>query len=157
LTTDNAPVRFRKKPVVIEAIQWTGENADEVQAFLHNGHAHAADGWVKGSYVEIGTLEGLMVASIGDWIIRGVKGEHYPCKPEIFAATYESADCQTAMSADAEFQITQDGIIVAAAEGTRDRAWEEIQHYAAVYSQDGPVEIWEVTRRRIEGSHENMS
>lgn len=80
--------KYRKKPVTIEAIQWTGENAGEVQAFLHNGHEFAADGWVKGIYVEIGTLEGLMVASIGDWIIRGVKGEHYPCKPDIFAATY---------------------------------------------------------------------
>ncbi len=75
---------FRKKPVVIEAIKWTGENVDEVQAFLHNGHD-----WIKGRYVEIGTLEGLMVASVGDWIIKGVKGEFYPCKPDIFAQTYE--------------------------------------------------------------------
>ena len=80
---------FRKKPVVIEAIKWTGKNADEVQAFLHNGHKHAAHGWVKGRYVEIGTLEGLMVASIGDWIIKGVKDEFYPCKPDIFEQTYE--------------------------------------------------------------------
>jgi hypothetical protein len=82
--------RYRKKPVVIEALQWTGENADEVQDFLRNGHTHAADGWVKGMYVEIGTLEGLMVASIGDWIIKGVAGEFYPCKPDIFAVTYEA-------------------------------------------------------------------
>jgi hypothetical protein len=80
---------FRKKPVVIEAIKWTGENADEVQTFLHNGHKPFAAGWVKGRYVEIGTLEGLMVASIGDWIIRGVKDEFYPCKPDIFDQTYE--------------------------------------------------------------------
>lgn len=85
-------MKYRKKPVVIEAIQWTGENADEVQAFLRNGREHAADGWVKGSYVEIGTMEGLMVASIGDWIIRGVKGEHYPCKPDVFVATYEKVE-----------------------------------------------------------------
>ncbi len=80
---------FRKKPVVIEAIKWTGENADEVQAFLHNGHPDAAHGWVKGRFVEIGTLEGLMVASVGDWIIKGVRDEFYPCKPDIFAQTYE--------------------------------------------------------------------
>ena len=83
---------FRKKPVVIEAIKWTGENADEVQAFLHNDHNHAAHGWVKGRHVEIGTLEGLMVASIGDWIIKGVKDEFYPCKPDIFEQTYEPVE-----------------------------------------------------------------
>lgn len=83
--------KFRKKPVEIEAIQWTEDNADEVQAFLMTGE-FAANGWVKGRYVNIGTLEGLMVASPGDWIIRGVKGEHYPCKPDIFEATYEVAE-----------------------------------------------------------------
>ena len=82
-------MKFRKKPVTVDAIKWTGENADEVQAFLHDGHPHAASGWVKGIYVEIGTLEGLMVASQGDWIIKGVKGEFYPCKPDIFEATYD--------------------------------------------------------------------
>jgi len=82
-------MKYRKKPVVIEAIQWTGENSEEVQRFLHNGHEFAADGWVKGRYVEIETLEGLMVASVGDWIIKGVVGEFYPCKPDIFEATYE--------------------------------------------------------------------
>lgn len=80
---------YRKKPVVIEAKQWNGENADEIQTFLFDGNQHAAHGWVKGQYVEIGTLEGLMVASIGDWIIKGLAGEFYPCKPEIFAATYD--------------------------------------------------------------------
>lgn len=79
---------FRKKPVVVEAVQWTENNAEEIQAFLMAGE-FAANGWVKGRYVEIGTPEGLMVASPGDWIIRGVKGEHYPCKPDIFTATYE--------------------------------------------------------------------
>lgn len=84
-------MKFRKKPVVIDAMQWTGDNHEEIQTFLHDGNEHAAAGWVKGRYVEIGTLEGLMVASVGDWIIRGVQGEFYPCKPDIFAATYESA------------------------------------------------------------------
>lgn len=84
--------KFRKKPVAIEAVQWTGENADEIQAFLCPHSPDSGYGWVKGNYVEIGTLEGLMVASIGDWIIKGVKGEFYPCKPDIFAATYEPAE-----------------------------------------------------------------
>lgn len=78
---------FKSKPVRKEAIQWTGDNADEVQSFL--GGTHSPMGWVKGDYVDIGTLEGLMVASKGDWIVRGLKGEFYPCKPDIFAASYD--------------------------------------------------------------------
>ncbi len=76
-------MKFRKKPIVIEAIMWTGENASEVQDFIGDF------GYVKGRYVDIGTLEGLMVASPGDWIIKGIKDEFYPCKPDIFEATYE--------------------------------------------------------------------
>ena len=72
-----------KKPVTIEAIQWTGENQEEVQSFIVD------NGFVKGMYVDIGTLEGLMVASEGDYIIKGVSGEFYPCKPDIFKATYD--------------------------------------------------------------------
>jgi hypothetical protein len=82
---------FRKKPVVVEAVKWMGNNSDEIEAFLSLG-PYSAGGYVKGRYVDIGTLEGLMVASPGDWIIRGVKGEFYPCKPDIFAATYEPVD-----------------------------------------------------------------
>lgn len=104
MTTDNAPSRFRKKPVVIEAIQWTGENAEAVQFFLKNGHEHSPRGWVNGRYVDIGTPVGMMVASEGDWIIRGIQGEFYPCKPDIFAATYEPADSQPAMPAELDME-----------------------------------------------------
>ena len=81
---------YRKKPVVIEAIQWTGTVAswDEVCEFLpvpEKGHG------IESDTVVIHTLEGDMRASVGDWIIRGVKGEVYPCKPDIFEATYERA------------------------------------------------------------------
>lgn len=55
------------------------------------------------------------------------------------------------MNEETEFELVQDGIPVARAVGSREFAWQEIQHYAAVYSQDGPVEIYEITRRRIEG------
>ncbi len=85
--------QYRKRPVVIEAIPWTGENADEVSAFGNSGPApmRGADFQVHSAslQVEIGTLEGHMIAQVGDWIIRGVKGEFYPCKPDIFEATYE--------------------------------------------------------------------
>lgn len=92
---------FRKKPVVIEAILYTGENLMEVLDFT--GRHPKWDEWFKSwdeyearvraddGVFKILTLEGTMEATPGDWIIRGVKGEHYPCKPEIFAATYEPA------------------------------------------------------------------
>lgn len=78
--------KFRKKPVVIEALQWTGENAAEVTAFRGGACLFDADGPI------IETLEGNMKAMPGDWIIKGVKGEFYPCKPDIFAATYEAVN-----------------------------------------------------------------
>lgn len=76
---------FRKKAIVIQAIQFTGENLDEVFAFI--GEARNAYAIQGGIVIE--TLEGNHKASINDWIIKGVKGEFYPCKPDIFAATYE--------------------------------------------------------------------
>jgi hypothetical protein len=81
-------VKFRKKPVVIEAVQWDGRNGADVAAFCPGiAGVSVADGTVV--QLEIKTLEGTMSASIGDWVIRGVKGEFYPCKPDIFEATYE--------------------------------------------------------------------
>jgi len=99
----SAPTQFRKKPVVISAIQWTGENLVDVIHFTdgrppNNKSSHAGMMWdqyadlVCKEGLKIFTMEGKMDASIGDWIIKGVKGEHYPCKPEIFAMTYEPAD-----------------------------------------------------------------
>lgn len=78
--------KFRKKPVEIEAIKWTGDNIDQIISLT--GSSENLGGPVGGK-LGIFTLEGAMNADIGDWIIRGVKGELYPCKPDIFAATYE--------------------------------------------------------------------
>jgi hypothetical protein len=78
-------VRFRKRPVVVEAVQFTGSNASECFAFC----PVACEAFVRGSGLVIPTLEGDMAVRPGDWIIRGVKGEFYPCKPDIFAVTYE--------------------------------------------------------------------
>lgn len=73
-------MRFRKKPVVIEATQW----------FKHGDHPAVISGTLSGMPVFfIETLEGEMLVSEGDWIITGIKGEMYPCKPDIFEATYE--------------------------------------------------------------------
>lgn len=79
--------QFRKKPVVIEAVQWTGSNADEISAFSKKA-VRVSSGEMP--TLTVPTLEGTMRADVGDWIIRGVKGEYYPCKPDIFAATYEA-------------------------------------------------------------------
>ena len=89
--------KYRKKPVVIEAIQWQCEgevdNAEELAAWLkavdHDPDLHLIQ---VGRDLAIKTLEGTMTARPGDWIIRGVAGELYPCKPDIFAATYEPVD-----------------------------------------------------------------
>ncbi|WP_202988175.1 hypothetical protein [Pseudomonas typographi] len=91
--------KFSKKPVVIDAVLWTGKNLQEVIAFIDGPpdvrSTHAGEKWedyeriVAAHGLKIYTLEGKMSASVGDWIIKGVKGELYPCKPDIFEMTYE--------------------------------------------------------------------
>lgn len=85
-------MKFRKKPVVIDATNWRGpDDTNRIVNFLAE-HKASLDGWVfHDTDITIPTLEGQMKASPGDYIIRGVKGEFYPCKPDIFAATYEPA------------------------------------------------------------------
>jgi hypothetical protein len=87
---------FKKKPVEIEAVQYDGTAASlaEILHFAHRDLSPAAQRvvWHDGYCIYVRTLEGDMTASPGDWIIRGVKGEFYPCKPDIFAATYEPCD-----------------------------------------------------------------
>ena len=77
------PTRFRKRPVEVTAIQVTETNVVDVAEWC-GGMAFPGAGLV------IPTLEGAMRADIGDWVIRGLADEHYPCKPAIFAATYEA-------------------------------------------------------------------
>lgn len=85
-------MQFRKKAIVIEAFRWTG-GPDQEEApvwavdAIKNGIITVQPGRLT-----IKTLEGEMQAAVGDWIIRGVKGELYPCKPDIFSATYECAE-----------------------------------------------------------------
>ena len=74
--------KYRKKPVVIEAIQWTGTNIVEIFDFVGD-----ACYFTEGLFIR--TLEGDMFAHVGDYIIKGVQGEFYPCKPDIFEETYE--------------------------------------------------------------------
>ena len=74
---------YRKKPVAVEAVQYTGLHSAEIESFLGQ-----PIGKETGKPIVIKTLEGQHIASIGDFIIKGVKGEFYPCKPDIFAETY---------------------------------------------------------------------
>lgn len=74
-------MKFRKKPVVVEASQWFKDGDHPAVG----RHPESVQGFIR-------TLEGIMLVTPGDWIITGVHGEHYPCKPDIFAATYELAE-----------------------------------------------------------------
>jgi len=88
-------MQYRKKPVVIEAIVWTGKNFDEAMNFMKNSGGHkgayedAEELALKTKQLKINTLKGTMTASVGDYIIKGIKGEFYHCKPDIFESTYE--------------------------------------------------------------------
>lgn len=84
-------MKYRKKPVVVEALQWTGHNVDQMMVFCA-GKAHDIYENSYGFDLTIHTLEGDHHASVGDYIIKGVHGELYPCKPDIFAETYELAE-----------------------------------------------------------------
>lgn len=91
-------MQYRKKPVVIEAIQWNGANLEELKNFvgpsLHWGTV-TLYGFTNNEQmlrVIIHTLEGDHEAKVGDYIIKGIQGEFYPCKPEIFAKTYEAVE-----------------------------------------------------------------
>ena len=95
-------LKFRKKPVVIEAFQMTEARRSDNYGWPEwldkawqlergtPGSLYPTEEGTSDGTLSIGTLEGQHLVSFGDWIIRGVKGELYPCKPDIFAATYEA-------------------------------------------------------------------
>lgn len=75
--------KYIKNPIPIEALQWNGDNKDEVLSFI----GESAE--IRGGSLYIKTLEGDMLATIGSYIIKGVNGEFYPCREDIFEKTYE--------------------------------------------------------------------
>ena len=85
-------MKFRKKPVIVEAIQWTGNNYEEICNFVGYKPKYQDDVGCEICKLEILTLEGKHIASKNDWIIRGVKGEFYPVKKDIFLETYEKVN-----------------------------------------------------------------
>jgi hypothetical protein len=83
--------KFRKKPVIIEAVRFVGSNFEECCDFI--GESNLADGTSEDEkYIGIATLEGIMDCRESDWIIKGVMGEFYPCRSDIFEKTYEPVD-----------------------------------------------------------------
>ena len=92
--------KFRKKPVVIDAIQLTEELFWETYdskepifgQFTFSGSYNPTNRTVGNVYIAISTLEGTMRADLNDWLIKGIKGEFYPCKPDIFENSYEPAE-----------------------------------------------------------------
>jgi hypothetical protein len=83
--------KYVKRPVVIDALQWTGKNKEEILKFCTKGYLTYSNAKLEPE-LKIQTLEGLMTATVGDYIIMGVKGEFYPCKPDIFVLTYDKVN-----------------------------------------------------------------
>ena len=86
--------KYRKKPVIIEAVQFEGGISSIKKIILELGLSQSSYGWDKDDYTKlyIHTLEGTHIANIKDWIVKGIKGEFYPVKPDIFEQTYEKVD-----------------------------------------------------------------
>jgi hypothetical protein len=130
--------KFRKKPVVIEAernngswrpiVEWLQSMAGQRLVFQPGESPPMAQN--EDGSIAISTLEGVMRADVGDWIIRGVNGEFYPCKPDIFAATYTRAG--------AEIEDLRDEVIEQA------RGWATVYHYDSTAKDFGP---WDQLRR----------
>ena len=87
-------MKFRTKPCEIEAVQWEGHNLDEIIKFTNGLEKHIIRVEGLEPVIFISTLEGDMKASVGDYIIRGLRGEYYPCKPDVFHAKYEPCEEQ---------------------------------------------------------------
>ena len=83
-------MKFRQKPVEIEAMEFTNETKDQVYNFVTCNKSASFDGGTLHPTLKIQTLEGVMTANVGDWIIKDVHGEFYPCKPDIFEQTYDA-------------------------------------------------------------------
>lgn len=90
-------MKYRKKPVVIEAFKWTGdinqtEDPSWIVELIEKDEIWFVGSGTENVIMQIDTLEGVMTAKQGDYIIRGIKGEVYPCKPDIFEETYEMVE-----------------------------------------------------------------
>lgn len=143
---------YKKKPVVVEAVQFTIEPwtaSDIIQWILDNNSSATFFGEGElidpGSHIMINTLEGRMIASEGDWIIKGVKGEFYPCKPDIFEETY-GPDEKTNVQEDnkygrvsTQFGDFEDGEPVFIFRAKDKHLLEVLEHYEALCFDGGSL------------------
>lgn len=104
-------MKYIKRPVVIEAIQFedTAERICEIHEFLGGEEMRVNYKDKDNPFIPIETLEGTMKANVGDYIIKGVNGEFYPCKPDIFEKTYEKADDSSAMDFGDAIEVLKQG------------------------------------------------
>lgn len=86
---DKTMPKYRKKPIIIEAVQWTGDNFSEIKRFCVG--AEQKKYYAQGA-IQLPTIEGIMLAFPSAWIIKGIQGEFYPCKDDIFQETYERVE-----------------------------------------------------------------
>jgi hypothetical protein len=86
--------KFIKKPVVIEAFRWTGDQDQTEDPLWIIEEIKAGNILFESGVMKILTLEGVMTVNRGDYVIKGIKGEIYPCKPDIFELTYEPVECE---------------------------------------------------------------
>ena len=118
-------IKATKKPVTIECVKWDGENIEEIMAFCGDSAFTAVEsqmGQTETEELYIKTLEGNHHASVGDYIIKGVKGEFYPCKPDIFENTYDIVDeSGPIVKVRAEVRYYEDSIV----NGEKDISWNE--------------------------------
>lgn len=108
--------RYVKKPIAIEAVKWKGFNNDEIKDFAGDSvkievirEGDADNGIPPSVDCSIETLEGVMKANVGDYIIKGVNGEFYPCKPDIFEKTYDKADDSSVMCLGDAIEVLKQG------------------------------------------------
>ncbi len=113
-------MKYRKKPVVIEAIQFedTAERICEIHEFLGGEEMRVNYKDKDNPFIPIETLEGTMKANVGDYIIKGVNGEFYPCKPDIFEKTYENVGDSSAMDFGSAIEALKQGKAI------RRKGWE---------------------------------
>lgn len=108
--------RYVKKPIAIEAVKWKGFNNDEIKDFAGDSvkievirEGDADNGIPPSVDCSIETLEGVMKANVGDYIIKGVNGEFYPCKQDIFEKTYDKADDSSVMRFGDAIEVLKQG------------------------------------------------
>ncbi len=126
---------YRKKPVEIEAVQFedTPERIEEIAAFVGRD-LRVNYGDKNNPYIPIETLEGTMKANVGDYIIRGIKGEYYPCKPDVFEATYDRVDYKCELTSAEEVNAFIENLTVREQISDGYHTFEELYDFRRAYN-----------------------